>query len=347
MKLDSLSEYSQLDRFVKSFPRSPQQSNKLFHSDAEIIQLSQTSFLAISLDIVGDEQSWGLISDFKNLGEHALESALSDLAAVGVTPAGFLQCLIIGKAQSSDQIEAVLSGLNESCQRHGLYLYGGDTASGENLSLHLTVLGHSRTKPISRVGLNKDDFIYTTQKAGRGNALVAQRWLDRTSPVQNERDYLAQARVPESEVIRKYACCMIDSSDGFLNSLDLLVRANSFGIECDLPLDQILHPLALSIQSKHGLSAWSILAGEFGDYELVFAVPKTVATEFEAEYNSSFSGLTRIGKSCLQPEVKLLDKNSNLVAYDASIARNLYRNGSSDQKKYIESFLALGTRLGF
>jgi thiamine-monophosphate kinase len=347
MKLAELNEFSSLQQFIQSIPRSPMQTHSFFHSDAEILQLSEHSFLALSLDIVSDEQAWGLISDPRLLGQHALETALSDLAAVGVSPKGFLQGIIIGRNHDIEFIKNVLAGINDAAQKHSLFLFGGDTASGQSFGIHLTVLGHSKTKPISRSGIKIGDKIYSTGKPGKGNALVAERWFNKSKPIPNENDFLAEARLKESQVIKKFASCMVDSSDGFLNSLDLLVRVNRVGVECTLPLASLLHPLAKAATLKYKLTPWSLLAGEFGDYELVFSVPVQHHLEFENQYTHEFKNLVFVGDATANTELKLKTTSGNMVSYDASIARNLYRNRADDQTTYLNAFLKLGKDLGF
>tara|TARA_B110001454_G_scaffold183141_1_gene178144 strand:+ start:79514 stop:80557 length:1044 start_codon:yes stop_codon:yes gene_type:complete len=347
MKLTQLDEFSSLQKLIQSLPRSPKQTHAFFHSDAEILQLSETSFLAFSLDIVGDEQSWNLISNARQLGQHALETALSDLAAVGVWPKGFLQGLIIGRNQDNEFIQNVLAGVNDVAQKHGLFLFGGDTASGQSFSIHLTVLGHSTAKPLSRIGMNAGDKIYSTGKPGKGNALVAERWFNKSKSLANEKDYLAEARLKESQIINRFANCMIDSSDGFLNSLDLLVRVNGKGIECSLPLENLLHPLASDAKSKYQITPWSLLAGEFGDYELIFCVPAQLSLDFENQYTKEFQNLVFIGDVTATSELRLKNNKGKMISYDASIARNLYRHRADDQVGYLNTFLKLGKDLGF
>lgn len=347
MKLNQLGEFSSLNQHLQQFRRSPLQSESLFQSDAEVIQISPNNYLAFSLDIIGDEQAWGLITNPRNLGRHALETALSDLAAVGVWPKGFLQGLIIGQNHDQAFIENVLHGVNDVAEKYGLYLFGGDTASGQGFSLHLTVLGHSKTKPITRFGMNVGDKIYSTAKPGKGNSLVAERWLNKGQQLSNEVEFLALARLKEAELIKAYATSMIDSSDGFLNSLDLLVRVNNKGIFCEYPLDTLLHPLAQQTRSKYSLSAWTLLAGECGDYELIFSVPSDNSLAFENEYRKQFHDLVFIGEVTALPELCLRTTSDTYVAYDASIARNLYRDHSADQPAYMDAFLKLGKDLGF
>ncbi len=347
MKLADLNEFSSLQNLIQSVPRSPKQTHSFFQSDAEILQLSENSFLALSLDIVGDEQAWGLISNPRLLGQHALETALSDLAAVGVLPKGFLQGIIISRNHDNEFIQNVLEGVNDVAQKHGIYLFGGDTASGQSFSIHLTVVGHSTTKPISRAGMNVGDKIYSTGKPGKGNALVAERWFNKSKPLANESDFLAQARLKESNVIKRFASCMIDSSDGFLNSLDLLVRVNGIGIECTQPLSGLLHPLATVAVTKFHTTPWSLLAGEFGDYELVFSVPAQRQLEFENQYTQEFQNLIFIGEATATAELKLKNNLGKMISYDASVSRNLYRHRADDQTAYLDAFLKLGTDLGF
>jgi len=299
------------------------------------------------LDIVGDEQAWGLISNPRLLGQHALETALSDLAAVGVFPKGFLQGMIISRNHDNEFIQSVLAGINDVAQKHGLFLFGGDTASGQSFSIHLTVVGHSRTKPISRAGMNVGDKIYTTGKPGKGNALVAERWLNKSIPLANESDFLAQARLKESQIIKRFASCMIDSSDGFLNSLDILVRVNEMGIECTQPLSGLLHNLAAAAVAKYQITPWSLLAGEFGDYELVFSIPAQHQLEFENQYQQEFKNLVFIGEAISTAELKLKNNLGTMISYDASVARNLYLYREDDQRAYLNAFLKLGSDLGF
>ena len=347
MKLTQLNEFSSLHQHLQLFKRSPLQSESLFQSDAEILHMSENSYLAFSLDVVGDEQAWGLISDPRQLGRHALETALSDLAAVGVWPKGFLQGLIIGRNHDQAFIEAVLLGVNDIADKYGLFLFGGDTASGQSFSLHLTVLGHSTTKPITRLGMNVGDRIYSTANPGKGNSLVAERWFNRNQVLSNESDFLANARLKEAEIIKSYATSMIDSSDGFLNSLDLLVRVNTKGISCPQSLDTLLHPLAKQVRSKYSISPWTLLAGEFGDYELIFSIPRDKSVAFENEYRKQFNDLVFVGDVIVTPEVQLKNLSGTSIAYDASIARNLYRDRSMDQQAYMNAFVKLGKDLGF
>lgn len=346
MKLDQLNEFSGLHSFIQRGTRSPLQTHSFFHSDAEILKLSETSYLALSLDIVGDEQSWGLISDPRDLGRHALETALSDLAAVAVEPKGFLQGLVIGRNHDDEFIPNILLGVNDVAQKHGLFLFGGDTASGPNFSLHLTVLGHSTTQPLSRLGMKPGDRIYSTGKPGKGNSLVAQRWMSSGNLLTNESDYLAVARLKESQIIKKYATAAIDSSDGFLNSLDILVRVNEIGIAVSPSLETLLHPLATEAQKKFQLSAWSLLAGEFGDYDLIFSIPENSTTDFEKHYNSEFSNLTTIGTAIPTNELQLKNTSGKTIAYNAATARNLYQT-RTNSKTYLTEFLNLGKTLGF
>ena len=78
-----------------------------------------------------------------SIAKKALRVNLSDLAAKGATPAGFLLALAVPRGLDESWIAAFAAGLGEDAKTYACPLLGGDTvkASG-GLTLSVTALGY-------------------------------------------------------------------------------------------------------------------------------------------------------------------------------------------------------------
>ena len=64
LELKDIIENQIINRLSKSFSRSPKQLNKIHESDAEIIEIDNSTFnLAITIDTISEEIKTGLYSD--------------------------------------------------------------------------------------------------------------------------------------------------------------------------------------------------------------------------------------------------------------------------------------------
>src|SRR5690625_3168527 len=83
------------------------------------------------------------------IGYRVLAANLSDLAAMGAVPAFYLVSIIIPDSWETKKIQKIFYGMKSLSQQFKLDLIGGDTVSGEELSISLTVIGSVKREKVS------------------------------------------------------------------------------------------------------------------------------------------------------------------------------------------------------
>jgi hypothetical protein len=82
------------------------------------------------------------------------------------------------------------------------------------------------------------------------------------------------------------------------------MRLNGIGIDLDAEWDVCLDVTAAGIASAHGLPPWCMLAGEHGEYELVFAVPPDAIVRLEELSRTTGRTPVRLGTAVAEPGLR-------------------------------------------
>jgi thiamine-monophosphate kinase len=212
--------------------------------------------------------------DAGDIGWRALAVNLSDLAAMGATPAWALLALTL-PALEEDWIEGFVAGFAALANAHAVALVGGDTTRGP-LCLTVQALG---TVPhgtaLRRRGARAGDLVYVT--GWPGDAAAGLALLEGRLPGSgaNRGALEAKFRRPEPRVafgarLRGIASACIDVSDGLAADLGRLAAASGVGAvirAAELPLSRALYALAGESRAR------DFALGGGDDYELAFTVP--------------------------------------------------------------------------
>lgn len=225
----------------------------------------------------------------ETIGRKLLRVNLSDLAAMGAAPLGYLMTLALPRGLPDAWLAAFAAGLAADQRAFGVTLLGGDTVGTDGpLTLSLTIIGHvAPGRALRRVGARPGDALCVSGTIGDG-ALGLRVLRDGLA----DRDgYLARRyRMPEPRLalgaaLVGVARAALDVSDGLVQDVGHLCRAAGCGavIEADaVPLSGATRAL---VEADPALLAVVLTGGD--DYELVFAaVPDAVLPE----------GVTRIGR---------------------------------------------------
>ena len=84
-------------------------------------------------------------------------------------------------------------------------------------------------------------------------------------------------------ILIKHSSSCIDTSDGVLSSIDQLMRLNNIGFRFRNDWIETLDPTSKHLFTKYNLPLWLLLAGEHGEFELLFSIPEENETEFIKE----------------------------------------------------------------
>jgi thiamine-monophosphate kinase len=226
------------------------------------------------------------------VGRKLLRVNLSDLAAKGATPIGYLMTVSTPRATPDAWFAGFADGLAQDQREYGVSLLGGDTTSTPGpISLSLTILGHvAPGQAVHRAGARSGDGIWVTGTIGDGalGLAVARGRISDPSGYLLSRYRLPQPRV--GLAITGIASAGMDVSDGLVQDLGHLCRAGGLTAEIDASLIPLSEPARLAGPD------WLVTCLTGGDdYELLLAVPP--AREPALRYSAQTAGLavTRIG----------------------------------------------------
>jgi thiamine-monophosphate kinase len=164
---------------------------------------------------------------------------VSDLAAAGAVPLGFLAAIECESDRSTTSFERLLEGIKASCEEAGIAYVGGNLREATRLSAVGTAFGvcKSSYKALTRIGAREGDFLISV---GQGGAFWrdALRLLDGKdigakfdSPVFRP---TSQIRFMHQLAERHLVNAAMDNSDGLLPTLNELAGKNALGITVDL-----------------------------------------------------------------------------------------------------------------
>ena len=226
---------------------------------------------------------------------------LSDLAAKGAAPLGYLVTVSVRRGTPEAWFAAFAAGLAADQAEFGIALLGGDTTSTPGpLSFSLTAIGHvAPGGMVRRAGARPGDGIWVTGTIGDGalglRAIAGE--LPDPGGVLAGRYRLPQPRL--GLVAPDYVRAAMDVSDGLVQDLGHLCRAAGLG--ATITADHVPRSAAAGRE-------WLELCLTGGDdYEVLMAV----APEQEAGLRSAAAArgiaVTQIGEFERQLGVRVLD----------------------------------------
>ena len=240
----------------------------------------------------------------ETLARKALRVNLSDLAAKGATPAGFVLTLAL-RAVDDGWLTAFARGLGEDARRYACPLLGGDTVSTPGpLTVSITAFGRvPRGRMVRRSGACPGDRVMVTGTIGDAaiglNILkggVAAAALSGDAPARAT--LVGRYRVPEPRnalgmAIRDHASAAMDVSDGLAGDLAKLCAASGVSAVIDAPSIP-LSDAANDMLTRGVLALEDLIAGG-DDYEVLCTVPEAAHAALVEDARRAGIALTSIG----------------------------------------------------
>ena len=226
------------------------------------------------------------------VGRKLLRVNLSDLAAKGAVPLGYLMTVSTPRTTPDAWFSGFASGLARDQREYGITLLGGDTTSTPGpISLSLTAIGHvAPGQAVHRAGAAAGDGIWVTGTIGDGalGLLVARGEIaDSTGHL------LCRYRLPQPRVglaTANIASAGMDVSDGLVQDLGHICRASGVAAE----IDATLVPLSDAARTAGSDRLVTCLTGG-DDYELLLAIPPPRESALLRIAQAAGMAVTRIG----------------------------------------------------
>jgi thiamine-monophosphate kinase len=238
------------------------------------------------------------------IARKALRTNLSDLAAKGATPAGFVLTLALRAADAS-WLEPFARGLGEDAKSLACPLLGGDTVSTPGpITISITAFGRvGEGKMVRRSGAKPGDRVMVTGTIGDAvlgldilkNGSVAKALAG--DPKGTEM-LIARYRVPQprnvlATALRDHANAAMDVSDGLAGDLAKLCAASGVTAVIDAP--SIPTSAAAAGLLSRGVVGIDTLIVGGDDYEILCTVPEAKAAAFAEAARQVGVALTDIG----------------------------------------------------
>jgi thiamine-monophosphate kinase len=253
----------------------------------------------------------------------ALRVNLSDLAAKGAAPLGFLLALALPGDWTADWLAAFAQGLGEDAAAYRCPLFGGDTVRTPGpLMVSITALGRvEKGRMVARTGVRPGDALYVSGAIGDAALGLKARAGSLPFLAAEHRDFLVdryllpRPRLALAPILAEYAQGGMDVSDGFVGDLAKMLRVSGVSARVDLAR------LPLSAAARAAIAAdpalFEIAATGGDDYEILAAVAPERAGAFEAAAAKAGVVVTQIGRALAGTRAPLfLGRDGAAVAFE-------------------------------
>lgn len=239
-----------------------------------------------------------------SIARKALGVNISDLAAKGAEPAGFLLSLALPDDWTENWLADFAAGLGEASRDFACPLLGGDTVKARGpLTLSVTAVGDVPAgRMVRRTTARAGEFVCVTGTIGDAalglKLRSAPAWAEGLSP--EEKAHLAdrylhpRPRHRLALALRSHASAAMDVSDGLAGDLAKMMRAS--GVSAIVESDRV--PLsaaaAKAVADSPDLLDLALTGGD--DYEILCTVPEKNLDSFRKEADRVGIALSVIGR---------------------------------------------------
>jgi thiamine-monophosphate kinase len=234
----------------------------------------------------------------EDVGRKALRVNLSDLAAKGATPLGFLLAIALPKDFSEQWLADFTRGLGEDADAYGCPLLGGDTDSTPGpISISVSAFGAAPTGTmVRRAGAKAGDHVFVSGTIGDAalGLRVRKGELADASGHLVSRYRVPQPRMALAEVLRAHASAAMDVSDGLAGDLAKLCAASIVSADIEVARVPLSDAAAPALAGDGNLIEPILTGGE--DYEILCTVAPSRAAAFQADSAKASVPVTDIGR---------------------------------------------------
>ncbi len=282
--------------------------------DAALLEPAPGTQLVIAKDALVEGVHFLAHDPAELIAKKLLRVNLSDLAAMGATPLGYLMALARPKALTPEWLARLVTGLADAQALYGLALLGGDTVGTPGpLTLSVTMLGEvPRGQALRRSGARVGDDLYVSGTLGDA-ALGLKVLQGRLSVSMTASDYLIERyRLPEPRIalglaLRGLAHAAIDVSDGLVADLGHIAERSGIGAE--LWAERL--PLSAATARLRGALEAALTGGD--DYELLFTAHPEQRPAVEAVARELDLPISLIGRIDASQTVRVLDSHGQTL----------------------------------
>ena len=292
----------------------------LIGDDGAVLEFPPNERLIVTTDTLIEGRHFPPNCAADVVGFRALESNVSDLAAMGAFPR-FYQLALTLSDYDDAWLSGFSSGLRMAARRHGIVLSGGDLTRGP-LSVTITAMGSAPASEImTRGGAMVGDRIMVSGSLGDaacGLQILESEQVD--SLDRSAKDYLLQrfthpsARVELGMGLRSIAHAAIDVSDGIAQDLAHIAARSNVTIELDVDRLPFSPPLIAAVSDIERRTDLALRGGD--DYELAFCIAegdRARVAKIATDCGVPITEIGRVRPRRAEVDVYCVDTTGNVV----------------------------------
>ena len=239
--------------------------------------------------------------DARDVARKALRVNLSDLAAKGATPLGFLVSLALPKDTTADLLQRFALGLREDAEAYQCPLFGGDTDRTPGpVMVSISMFGSVPSGAmVRRAGARPGHRVFVTGTIGDAAlGLVLRQGATWPLTAAQREHLLARYLLPQprnalAEVVRAYASAAMDVSDGLAGDLTKLCRVSGVAAHIDVAAVPLSDAARAAVAADAAMRETALTGGD--DFEVLCTVPPARADAFRTAARAAGVPVTDIG----------------------------------------------------
>jgi len=293
-------------------------------NDAALLDLPEGRTLVTTLDTIVEGVHFLPDSRPEDVACKLLRVNLSDLAAMGAKPFGYLLSVAFPAAPSDDWLDGFAAGLSADQEAFGVVLLGGDTTSTPGpLTLSLTAFGTVEgRKTLLRTTARPGDKIYVSGTIGEGflgllslrGEIAPERPGDAGQFSERYWRPIPRLALGQALLARDLASAALDVSDGLVGDLGHI--SSGSGLSAVLRAADV--PLSPAARRAIGGSTEMLSAVLTGgdDYELLFSADSVQDDALKALARELHLEITCIGEMGPGAGVTVVDARGQTLRLD-------------------------------
>jgi thiamine-monophosphate kinase len=260
----------------------------------------------------------------QTIAAKAMRVNLSDLAAKGAKPLGFLVSLALPKDIDEQWLAGFASGLREDAATYKCPLFGGDTVRTPGpLMVSVSMFGSvPEGRMVRRAGAEPGDKVFITGSIGDAALGLGLRNGAAWPLTDAQRDHLAVRyllplpRNALAETVLHYASAAMDVSDGLAGDLAKLMRVSGVSAAIDVTRVPLSDAACAVVAADPAAFAKALSGGD--DDEILCTVPPKNVDRFRVAAMAAKVAVTEIGTVGGGEGARFHDAQGNAVVFERS-----------------------------
>ena len=253
-------------------------SKEIIPDDTAITQFSSTNLIS-TCDMLIQSRHFPKNMSYFDMGFKAVTVNVSDLAAMGSRPLGFLLSIAIPRDLALDDFKEIIEGVLSACDFYSIPLIGGDTNEASEIIISGTALGLC-DDPLMKDTYEMGDVIAITGDIGLAALGFELEILDN---IYVKKALKPMARLKEGEILKEYgATSATDITDGLASEL-YTIKKDGFGFMIHEELLEISDEYK-QLAGENDLDYLDLILNVGEDFELLFTISKDNLEKLPIDY---------------------------------------------------------------